>query len=109
MLNEISMDLKDPIECNSGHSWCDLTFGHWPSPCFSQGNIFINVLLCIAQVLLPLVNVPLLDYTIEFLVEAGVQEIFVFCSAHADQVKKHIRFVTVPFLQIKTIILDKYQ
>ena len=45
-----------------------------------------------SQALLPLVNVPLLDYTIEFLVEAGVQEIFVFCCAHADQIKRHLRF-----------------
>ena len=34
MLNEISMDPKDLIECNSGHNWWDLTLGHWPSPCF---------------------------------------------------------------------------
>ncbi|KAK2559316.1 Translation initiation factor eIF-2B subunit epsilon [Acropora cervicornis] len=51
---------------------------------------FLPITLETPRVLLPLVNVPLLDYTIEFLVEAGVQEIFVFCSAHADQVKKHI-------------------
>lgn len=75
-------------------------FDPWP---LALSLFFIYVLLCIAQVLLPLVNVPLLDYTIEFLVEAGVQEIFVFCSAHADQVKKHIRFVTVPFLWIKQL------
>lgn len=42
------------------------------------------------RVLLPLVNIPLIDYTIEFLVSSGVQEIFVFCCAHADQIKEHI-------------------
>ena len=55
--------------------------------------IFVYQLVCLIQVLLPLVNVPLLDYTIEFLVEAGVQEIFVFSCAHADQIRKHLRFV----------------
>lgn len=51
---------------------------------------FLPITLETPRALLPLVNVPLLDYTIEFLVEAGVQEIFVFCSRHADQIKKHI-------------------
>lgn len=51
---------------------------------------FLPVTLETPRALLPLVNVPLLDYTIEFLVEAGVQEIFVFCCAHADQIKKHL-------------------
>ncbi|XP_078355755.1 uncharacterized protein LOC144640522, partial [Oculina patagonica] len=51
---------------------------------------FLPITLETPRALLPLVNVPLLDYTIEFLVEAGVQEIFVFCCAHADQIKKHL-------------------
>ncbi|XP_064608515.1 translation initiation factor eIF2B subunit epsilon-like [Liolophura sinensis] len=42
------------------------------------------------RALLPLVNVPLLDYTLEFLTAAGVQEIIVYCCAHSDQIKKHI-------------------
>lgn len=51
---------------------------------------FLPITLETPRALLPLVNVPLLDYTIEFLVEAGVQEIFVFCCAHADQIKNHL-------------------
>ena len=42
MLNEIGTDQKDLIECNRGYNWRDLTLGHLPSPCFSQGNIFIG-------------------------------------------------------------------
>lgn len=41
--------------------------------------------------LLPLVNVPMLDYTLEFLVSRGVQEIFVFCVAHAAQIKEYLQ------------------
>nr|XP_034300396.1 translation initiation factor eIF-2B subunit epsilon isoform X2 [Crassostrea gigas] len=41
--------------------------------------------------LLPLANIPILDYTLEFLVTAGVQEIFVFCCHLADQIRTHIR------------------
>ncbi|XP_022108135.1 translation initiation factor eIF-2B subunit epsilon-like [Acanthaster planci] len=43
------------------------------------------------RALFPLVNCPLLDYTLEFLASAGIQEIFVFCCSHADQLKNHIQ------------------
>lgn len=46
-----------------------------------------------SQSLLPLANIPVLDYTLEFLVTAGVQEIFVFCCHLADQIRTHIRYV----------------
>lgn len=42
------------------------------------------------QVLLPLVNVPLIDYTLEWLASAGVEECFVFCCAHANQITSHL-------------------
>ncbi|XP_074650422.1 translation initiation factor eIF2B subunit epsilon-like [Tubulanus polymorphus] len=45
----------------------------------------------IPRALMPLCNVPLLDYTLEFLCEAGIQEIIVFCCAHAEKIKAHIR------------------
>ena len=42
------------------------------------------------KVLLPLLNTTLLDYALEFLIGGGVQELFVFCSAHADKVREHV-------------------
>ena len=42
------------------------------------------------RALLPLVNRYLIDYTVEFLAFSGVQEIFVYCCAHSDQIKEHI-------------------
>lgn len=42
------------------------------------------------KVLLPLVNVPMIDYTLEWLVTAGVKEVFVFCCAHSAQVTLHV-------------------
>ena len=42
------------------------------------------------RALLPLVNRPLIDYTVEFLAVAGVHEIFVFCCAHADAIRSHL-------------------
>ncbi|KAJ6596797.1 nucleotide-diphospho-sugar transferase [Mycena vulgaris] len=41
--------------------------------------------------LLPICNAPLLDWTFESLALAGVQEIFVICRSHAEQVKDAIR------------------
>lgn len=44
-----------------------------------------------AQVLLPVVNVPMIEYTLEWLAAQGVDEVFVFCSSHADQVETYLR------------------
>ncbi|KAM9005724.1 LOW QUALITY PROTEIN: translation initiation factor eIF2B subunit epsilon [Sarcophilus harrisii] len=43
------------------------------------------------RVLLPLANVALIDYTLEFLTATGVQETFVFCCWKAAQIKEHIQ------------------
>jgi len=43
------------------------------------------------RTLLLLANVPLLEYTLEFLLAAGVQHAIVFCCAHAEQIKTHIQ------------------
>eukprot|EP01041_Mallomonas_annulata_P008628 gene8628-17798_t len=42
------------------------------------------------KVLLPLVNVPMLEYTIEFLAQNGVEEMFIFCVWHADMLQAYI-------------------
>lgn len=42
------------------------------------------------KVLLPLVNVPMIDYSLEWLASAGVAEVFVFCCAHAKQVRTYL-------------------
>lgn len=51
---------------------------------------FLPVTIEKPRALLPLVNRPLIDYTVEFLAVAGVQEIFVFCCSHADMIKTHL-------------------
>ncbi|ODQ78306.1 hypothetical protein BABINDRAFT_162953 [Babjeviella inositovora NRRL Y-12698] len=40
--------------------------------------------------LLPLANVPLIEYTLEFLANAGVNEVYLMCCNHADQVQEYI-------------------
>lgn len=43
------------------------------------------------KVLIPLVNTPLLDYTLEWLSSNSVEEIFVVCCAHAEQIEDHLK------------------
>lgn len=40
--------------------------------------------------LLPLANVPLIEYTLEFLAKAGVSEVYLICSSHANLVDEYI-------------------
>ncbi|GCE98255.1 translation initiation factor eIF-2B epsilon subunit, GEF [Zygosaccharomyces mellis] len=40
--------------------------------------------------LLPLANVPLLEYTLEFLAKAPVKEVYLVCSAHASLISEYI-------------------
>ncbi|CCD24140.1 translation initiation factor eIF2B catalytic subunit epsilon NDAI_0C04810 [Naumovozyma dairenensis CBS 421] len=40
--------------------------------------------------LLPLANVPLIEYTLEFLAKSGVDEVYLICSSHASQIDEYI-------------------
>ncbi|KAJ1925397.1 translation initiation factor eIF-2B epsilon subunit, GEF [Tieghemiomyces parasiticus] len=40
--------------------------------------------------LLPLCNVPLIEYTFELLATAGVEEILIFCCIHPQQIKDYV-------------------
>ena len=51
---------------------------------------FLPITMEKPRALLPLVNRPLIDYTVEFLAVSGVEEIFVFCCAHAEMIKAHL-------------------
>ncbi|KAG5182444.1 nucleotide-diphospho-sugar transferase [Tribonema minus] len=42
------------------------------------------------KVLCPLVNTPMIDYTLELLASNGVQEVFVFCVNHAQQLSEYL-------------------
>ncbi|VEU24285.1 DEKNAAC105520 [Brettanomyces naardenensis] len=60
--------------------------------------------------LLPLANVPLIEYTLEFLAQTDVvSEVFLMCSAHADQIQEYIdhsKWVlpSSPFTKIQTVL-----
>src|SRR5690242_7944826 len=65
-----------------------------PSHLSARESGFQTCLSCIVltsmQCLLPLANTPLIEYTFEFLANAGVEEIFVYCGAHRQQVENYI-------------------
>lgn len=52
---------------------------------------FLPITLEKPRALLPLVNAPLIDYTLQFLASGGVEQAFVFCCAHADQIRRHLQ------------------
>ncbi|XP_071452986.1 translation initiation factor eIF2B subunit epsilon [Hetaerina americana] len=56
----------------------------------SFNNKFAPLTNSSPEALLNLINVPLLDYTLECLGNSRVQEVILFCCSHADQIKKHI-------------------
>lgn len=41
--------------------------------------------------LLPLANTPLIEYTLEFLANAGVDEVFLYCGNHTDQLEDYLK------------------
>eukprot|EP00126_Sphaerothecum_destruens_P005930 Sdes_comp19120_c0_seq1m9831 len=51
---------------------------------------FLPITLEQPRALLPVLNVPLIEYTLEFLAAAGVQEVFVFSSAHSAKIQEHL-------------------
>ena len=41
--------------------------------------------------LLPLVNMPMIEYTLEFLAASGVEEIFIVCCSHSEAIREYIQ------------------
>lgn len=48
------------------------------------------------RILLPFCSTPLLAWTLEALVVSKVKQVFLFCGAHADQIRSYVEYV--PFL-----------
>ena len=58
--------------------------------------------------LLPLANTPLIEYTLEFLANAGVEEVFLYCGNHTEQVETYIQAskwtrATSPFSSVEIV------
>ena len=55
-----------------------------------QPQAFRPITLERPKALLPLCNVPMIEYVLEFLSTNGVEEVFVFCCAHAEQIVEYL-------------------
>ncbi|KAK4886817.1 hypothetical protein RN001_003088 [Aquatica leii] len=55
------------------------------------GNEFAPITNDTPLALLPLLNVPLIEYTLEFLSLGGIEETFLFCCSNVDTIKQHIK------------------
>lgn len=58
------------------------------------------------KVLLPLVNTPMIDYTLAWLESADVEEVFVFCCSHSKQIINYLnksKWVNQPNFSVTTI------
>ncbi|KAK0713809.1 nucleotide-diphospho-sugar transferase [Lasiosphaeria miniovina] len=61
--------------------------------------------------LLPIANVPAIEYTLEFLAANGVQEVFIYCGAHSEAIETYVhdsqryssRSIINPFSSIEFI------
>lgn len=55
---------------------------------------------------MPLVNAPMIDYTLAWLESAGIEEVFVFCCAHSKQVIEYLessKWFDQPNFSVSTI------
>lgn len=56
----------------------------------SYQDRFMPLTLETPRCLLPLANTPLIEYTLEFLATAGVHEVYIIGSAHADKIEEYL-------------------
>ncbi|XP_042020764.1 translation initiation factor eIF-2B subunit epsilon-like isoform X1 [Salvia splendens] len=72
----------------------------------SFATLFRPITLERSKVLLPLVNAPMIEYTLVWLESAGVEEVFVFCCAHSKQVIEYLEksnWLNQPNFSVSTI------
>jgi translation initiation factor eIF-2B subunit epsilon len=93
-----------------------------PGPEFKQEEVLQAILLADSfavkfrpitkekpKVLLPLVNIPMLEYTLESLAGAGVREIFVVCCSHAAQIDSYLKsssWTQRSSVRVSTIVVE---
>src|SRR6185369_3022171 len=57
----------------------------------------------------PLCNTPLLEYTLEFLAVAGVQDVVLLCKNHPEQIKNYVRYhdAYIAFLFVILMVIQR--
>ncbi|OXB62107.1 hypothetical protein ASZ78_010512, partial [Callipepla squamata] len=59
--------------------------------CCCRNTVFSSLCVSFSQALLPMANVAMIDYTLEFLTATGVEETFVFCCWKSAEIKEHLQ------------------
>ncbi|EPZ36295.1 MIF4-like, type 1/2/3 domain-containing protein [Rozella allomycis CSF55] len=54
-------------------------------------TMFMPLTLHRPRCLMPLCNVPIIEYTLEALSSAGIQEIFIYCRSHIEMIKSYLQ------------------
>ncbi|KAK9304652.1 hypothetical protein QLX08_004073 [Tetragonisca angustula] len=57
-------------------------------------------------ILMPVINVPLLDYLVETLIKSRVQELFLYCSNHVDLIRAYIKQKKWLHISVSLIVSD---
>lgn len=80
------------------HLVAALYLAHSPCACIqalvltdSFSSNFRPITNSMPKVLMPVANVPMIEYTLECLAAGGVQEIFIFCSEHAQLIEDYVQ------------------
>ncbi|XP_003690567.2 translation initiation factor eIF-2B subunit epsilon [Apis florea] len=58
------------------------------------------------RILMPIIDIPLLDYLVETLIKSRVQELFLYCSKYVDLIKKYIKYKNWSKISISLIVSD---
>ncbi|XP_076231532.1 eukaryotic translation initiation factor 2B subunit epsilon [Calliopsis andreniformis] len=58
------------------------------------------------SVLIPVIDVPLLDYLVETLIKSRIQELFLYCNSHVDSIKMYIKERNWSRISISLIISE---
>lgn len=67
-------------------------------------RFYIMCISTLLQALLPLCNIPLIEYTLEFLAAGGVKEVIVATKSHADKIQEYLKCVSRNVLPIDCLI-----
>ena len=68
-----------------------LMFADCPPLCQSYISFTDSESTICLQALIPLGNKVIIDYTIEYLLEQGIQEIIIFCCSLGEKIREHVK------------------
>ncbi|KAF7724273.1 hypothetical protein EC973_001174 [Apophysomyces ossiformis] len=62
----------------------------------SYDDRFLPITHEIPRCLMPLCNIPLIEYTLETVAASDVEDVFIVCTSHIEQIKNYFEQVSMP-------------